>query len=223
MSINLSELEILRRQSLSELYTLGIEPYPADMYEVNYHSTAVLKNFDQNPESDSLKNICIAGRLMSIRDMGKAAFAVIQDASGKIQLYIKRDEICPGDDKSFYDNVFKKLLDIGDIIGIVGHAFKTKTGETSIHVRELKLLTKSLRPLPVVKEKDGEIFDAFVDPEQRYRQRYVDLIVNPHVRETFRKRTQLTNSMRTFLNERLPGSRNTHFTASLWWCCSSPF
>jgi lysyl-tRNA synthetase class 2 len=139
---------------------------------------------------------------MSVRDMGKAAFVVIQDSTGKIQLYIKRDEICKGEDKSLYDVVFKKLLDIGDIIGVEGYVFKTKTGETSIHVSYLKLLTKSLRPLPVVKEKDGELYDAFTDPEQRYRQRYVDLIVNPQVRETFRKRTQLTNSMRSFLNEK---------------------
>ena len=138
---------------------------------------------------------------MSIRDMGKASFAVIQDSSGRIQLYIKRDEICPGEDKSLYDRVWKHLMDIGDIIGVKGYVFTTKTGETSVHVRELNLLTKSLRPLPIVKEKEGETFDAVTDPEFRYRQRYADLIVNPQVKETFIKRTRLINSMREFLNE----------------------
>jgi len=202
MSTQLSELELLRRQSLDELYKAGIEPYPAEMFAMNADSLTLLSTFEKDPEAASLKDVIIAGRMMSIRDMGKAAFVVLQDSVGKIQLYIKRDEICPGEDKSFYDHVFKKLLDIGDIIGVTGYVFKTKTGETSVHVKALKLLTKSLKPLPVVKEKDGEVYDAFTDAEQRYRQRYVDLIVNPHVRETFRKRTQLTNSMRNFLNEK---------------------
>ena len=202
MSTGLSEIEILRRQSLDELHKAGIDPYPAEMFPVNISSAEIHKGVETAPESAALKDIVIAGRIMSVRDMGKASFAALQDSAGRIQLYIKRDEICPGDDKTLYDVVFKRLLDIGDIIGVKGYAFVTKTGETSVHVSELKLLTKALRPLPVVKEKDGETFDAFTDPEQRYRQRYVDLIVNPHVKETFIKRTQLTNSMRSFLNEK---------------------
>jgi lysyl-tRNA synthetase class 2 len=142
------------------------------------------------------------GRVMSIRDMGKANFAVIQDAVGKIQLYIKQDDICTGDDKTMYQTVWKKLIDIGDIIGVKGYVFTTKTGETSIHVKEFMILTKSLRPLPIVKEKDGESFDEVTDPEFRYRQRYADLIVNPAVKETFIKRTKMTNAIREFLNER---------------------
>jgi lysyl-tRNA synthetase class 2 len=202
MPSQLSEIEALRRQSLDELYKAGVEPYPAEMFEINNHSAGILRVFEQSPDDSSLKQLSVAGRIMGVRDMGKASFVVMQDTTGRIQLYIKRDEICPGDDKSLYDHIFKKLLDIGDIIGVKGYAFKTKTGETSIHVNELKLLTKSLRPLPVVKEKDGEVYDAFTDPEQRYRQRYVDLIVNPQVKETFLKRTLLTNSMRSFLNEK---------------------
>ncbi len=196
----LSEPEIQRRQKLEELNSLGINPYPAELFEVNYTSTAILDEFEKNPESEALKNISIAGRIMSVRDMGKAAFAVLQDSAGKIQIYVKRDDICPGEDKSLYDTLFKKLLDLGDIIGLTGYAFRTKMGEISIHVTSFKLLTKALRPLPTVKEKDGEVFDAFSDPEQRYRQRYVDLIVNPHIRDTFRKRTQLMNVMRTYLD-----------------------
>ena len=201
----LSEPEVQRRLKLEELNQLGINPYPAELFEVNFTSNQILEQFEAlSPEvglSDALQNISIAGRIMSMRDMGKAAFAVLQDSAGKIQIYIKRDDICPGEDKSLYDTLFKRLLDLGDIIGLTGHAFRTKMGEISIHVTSFKLLTKALRPLPTVKEKDGEIFDAFSDPEQRYRQRYVDLIVNPHVRETFRKRTQLVNVMRTFLDK----------------------
>ncbi|MEO8151308.1 MAG: lysine--tRNA ligase [Bacteroidia bacterium] len=196
----LSEPEIQRRQKLEELNQLGINPYPAELFDVNYSSINILEEFEKNPESEALKNISIAGRIMSVRDMGKAAFAVIQDSSGKIQIYVKRDDVCPGEDKSLYDTLFKRLLDLGDIIGLTGFAFRTKMGEISIHVTSFKLLTKALRPLPSVKEKDGEVFDAFSDPEQRYRQRYVDLIVNPHIRDTFRKRTQLMNVMRTYLD-----------------------
>jgi lysyl-tRNA synthetase, class II len=146
-------------------------------------------------------NVCVAGRIMSVRDMGKANFAVIQDSAGKIQLYIRRDDICPGDDKTLYDIIWKKLIDLGDIIGVKGFVFKTKTGETSIHVKELTILTKSLKPLPVVREADGQVYDAVTDPEFKYRQRYVDLIVNPEVRDTFIKRTKLINAIRHFLNE----------------------
>jgi lysyl-tRNA synthetase, class II len=199
--MELTEQEIIRRQKLDELIKLGINPYPADLWEVNTTSKHILENFDSNP--DSLKDITFGGRIMSVRDMGKAAFAVLQDSVGKIQVYIKRDEICKGEDKTLYDILWKKLLDIGDIIGVKGYAFRTKTGEISIHVSELKLLCKSLRPLPIVKkDADGNIFDAFTDPELRYRQRYVDLIVNPQVKETFIKRTKLMNSMRGFLNDK---------------------
>lgn len=196
----LSEQEIIRRQKLEELYKLGVNPYPAELFEVTSNSVEIKENFDQRP--DDFKETGIAGRIMSVRDMGKASFVVIQDAVGKIQLYIKRDEICPGDDKTLYDEIFKKLLDIGDIVGVNGYVFRTKTGEISIHVKELKLLTKALHPLPTAKEKDGVVYDAFSDPEQRYRMRYVDLIVNPHVKEAFVRRTKLVNSMRDFLNEK---------------------
>jgi lysyl-tRNA synthetase class 2 len=199
--MELSEQEIVRRQKLEDLRRLGVDPYPAALYEVNATSAHILSTFDTDPES--LKNISFAGRIMSVRDMGKAAFAVLQDGAGKIQVYVKRDEICPGEDKTLYDAVWKKLLDIGDIIGVKGYAFRTKTGEISIHVSSFTLLTKSLRPLPVVKlDAEGNVHDAFTDPEQRYRQRYVDLIVNPGVKEAFLKRTRLTNSMRSYLNSR---------------------
>lgn len=199
--MELTEQEIIRRQKLEELVKHGINPYPADLFEITHSSKFILDTFDTNP--DALKNISFAGRIVSIRDMGKAAFAVLQDSVGKIQVYVKRDEICPGDDKSLYDFVFKKMLDLGDIIGVKGYAFRTKTGEISIHVNGFSLLSKSLRPLPTVKQDaDGNIHDAFTDPEQRYRMRYLDMIVNPHVREVFRKRTQLVNSMRTYLNDK---------------------
>jgi len=199
--MELTEQEIIRRQKLEELQKHGINPYPADLYEITHTSKYILDNFDSNP--DALKQISFAGRIISMRDMGKAAFVVIQDSVGKIQVYVKRDEICPGEDKSLYDFVFKKMLDLGDIIGVKGYAFRTKTGEISIHAGHLILLSKALRPLPSVKQDaDGKIHDAFTDPEQRYRMRYLDLVVNPHVREVFRKRTQLVNSMRSYLNEK---------------------
>ena len=202
MSIQqLSEQEQLRREKLAELIMMGIEPYPAPLYPVNTNSAYIKENYSEE-RKEEFADICIAGRIMSVRDMGKANFAVIQDAYGKIQFYIKRDDICPGEDKSLYDIVWKKLIDIGDIIGVKGYAFITKTGETSIHVKELTLLTKSLRPLPIVKEAEGQTFDAVTDPEFRYRQRYADLIINPAVKETFVKRTKLINSIREFLNER---------------------
>jgi lysyl-tRNA synthetase class 2 len=197
MSQILSEQEIIRRQSLEELYKLGINPYPAELYPINSNAAAIHEGFEKNPEQ--FKDVVIAGRIMSRRIMGNASFAELQDASGRIQVYIRRDDVCPGEDKTLYNSVFKKLLDTGDIIGVKGFVFKTQTGETSVHVQEFTILTKSLRPLPVVKEKDGEVYDAFSDSETRYRQRYVDMIVNPHVRETFIKRTQLVNSIRHYL------------------------
>jgi lysyl-tRNA synthetase, class II len=198
--MELSEQELLRRKALEELIALGIDPYPAELFEVNTTTKYILDHFET--KQAELTNLRLAGRIMSRRIMGNASFAEIQDNEGRIQLYFKRDDVCTGEDKTMYNTVFKKLLDIGDIIGVEGYAFKTQMGEVSVHVTSFKILTKSLRPLPIVKEKDGVIYDAFADPELRYRQRYVDLIVNPHVKETFIKRTQLTNSMRDFLNAR---------------------
>ena len=201
MSTVLSEQEQIRRKSLERFRELGIDPYPAELFDVNTTSVEIKNNFDE--KSKNFQEVVIAGRLMSKRVMGKASFAEIQDAYGKIQVYINRDEIANDEDKTLYNEVFKKLLDIGDIIGIKGYVFKTQVGETSIHAKELILLTKSLRPLPIVKtDSEGKAHDAFTDPEQRYRQRYIDLIVNPHVKEAFLKRTQLTNSMRQFLNNK---------------------
>lgn len=200
----LSEQEIIRREKLNELIQMGINPYPAELYEVNCSSTFIQNEYEKAEEKfgQGKQEVSFAGRLMSIRDMGKAAFGVLQDSTGKIQIYIKRDEVCAGDDKTLYDVVWKKLTDIGDIIGVKGYVFKTKMGEPSIHVSSFQILTKSLRPLPSVKEKDGEVYDAVIDPDLRYRQRYVDLIINPQVKETFRKRTQLVNTMRNYLNEK---------------------
>tara|TARA_B100001142_G_scaffold324228_1_gene375589 strand:+ start:56 stop:1567 length:1512 start_codon:yes stop_codon:yes gene_type:complete len=199
MTRALSEQEIVRRASLEQLIDLGIDPYPAAMFEVNTTSTEIKEAYKEG----DLREVVLAGRLMSRRIMGKASFAEIQDSCGKIQIYINRDEICDGDDKTIYNTVFKKLLDIGDIIGISGEVFVTKVGEVSVKVKELKVLTKSLRPLPLPKqEADGTVHDAFTDPEKRYRKRHVDLVVNPEVKETFIKRTQLTNSMRSYLNEK---------------------
>lgn len=198
MSIQeLSEQEIIRRNSLQKLKDLGIEPYPAAEYITTTNSVEIKETFNPDQQQD----VSIAGRIMSRRIMGKASFAEIQDEKGRIQLYINRDEICSGEDKTLYNDVFKKLLDIGDIIGIKGHVFKTQMGEISVHVTELKLLSKSLRPLPIVKEKDGKTYDAFTDPEQRYRQRYIDLIVNPQVKDVFIKRTKIINTMREMFNE----------------------
>ncbi|MCK5469824.1 MAG: lysine--tRNA ligase, partial [Cyclobacteriaceae bacterium] len=203
--MQLSEQELRRREEKSELEKLGINPYPSELFEVNVNVKDILENYEK--QKTDYKNISIAGRLMSRRIMGSASFAELQDESGKIQIYLRRDDICTGEDKTMYNTVFKKLLDIGDIIGIKGYVFTTQTGEISIYVTELKVLAKSLKPLPIVKEttdKHGNVVshDAFTDPEQRYRQRYVDLIVNPHVRDTFKKRTALVNSMRNFLNDR---------------------
>ena len=201
MSIqHLSEQEVIRREKLAELNKLGIDAYPASLYPVNITSAYIKANYKGEENKDDFSDVCLAGRIMGIRDMGKASFAVLQDSEGKIQLYVKKDDICTGDDKTLYDIVWKKLIDIGDILGVKGYVFTTKTGETSVHVKELTILTKSLHPLPVVKEKDGETFDEVTDPEFRYRQRYADLIVNPHVKETFIKRTKMLNAMREFMN-----------------------
>ncbi|MCD4723713.1 MAG: lysine--tRNA ligase, partial [Bacteroidales bacterium] len=200
MSPELSEQEQIRRKSLQELISMGINPYPPETYEINASTLDILKSYPKN--QDLYQDVSIAGRIMGRRIMGAAAFVELQDHSGKIQLYFKRDDICPGEDKSLYNIVFKRLLDIGDIIGVKGYVFTTKMGEITIHVTEYKLLGKSLKPLPVVKEKDDKVWDAFTDPEQRYRQRYLDLIVNQEVRKTFIKRAELINSMRNFLNEK---------------------
>ncbi len=198
---HLSEQEIIRREKLTALQALGIDPYPAAAFPVNISSSDIKQHYLGEENKSEFSNVCLAGRLMGIRDMGKASFAVLQDHAGKIQVYVKRDEICPTDDKTLYDQVWK-TLDIGDIIGVKGHVFTTKTGETSIHVQSLTLLSKSLKPLPIVKEKEGETFDAVTDPEFRYRQRYADLIINPQVKETFLKRSRMINSIKEFLNER---------------------
>ena len=199
---HLSEQEVIRREKLKELQGLGMDPYPAALYQVNTTAAYIKSNYKGEENKQEFIDMSIAGRIMSIRDMGKASFAVLQDATGKIQLYIRRDDIASGDDKSLYDKVWKHLVDIGDIIGVKGYVFTTKTGETSIHVTELSLLAKSLKPLPIVKEKEGETFDAVTDPEFKYRQRYADLLINPQVKETFVKRTKLINAIREFLNER---------------------
>jgi lysyl-tRNA synthetase, class II len=201
MYMSLSEQELIRRESMHTLRQMGIEPYPAEGYAVSHSSREILEGFEK--DGDSMTSVKVAGRLMGKRIMGKASFAVLQDHAGTIQLYITRDDICPGEDKVMYNDVFKKHLDLGDIIGVEGYVFHTQTGETTIHVRSLTLLSKSLKPLPVVKtDADGNVHDAFSDPEQRYRMRYLDLIVNPHIRDTFIKRTKLVNTMREYLNEK---------------------
>ena len=200
--MHLSEQEQVRREKLKELRQLGIDAFPAPLYPVSITAATIKENYKGDENKDRFSDVCVAGRLMSIRDMGKAAFAVLQDSTGKIQIYVKRDEICPGEDKSFYDKVWKHLTDIGDIIGVKGYVFTTKTGETSIHVREFSFLTKSLKPLPIVKEKEGEMFDVVTDPEFKYRQRYADLIINPEVKDNFIRRTRMINAIRQFLNDR---------------------
>ena len=197
-NIELSEQEIIRRESLAKLRELGIEPYPAPLYPVNTSTKEILEGYD--PEKGNFNEVCIAGRIMSRRIMGAASFMGLQDADGRIQVYVNRDEICPGEDKTMYNTVFKKLLDIGDVVGIKGFAFITKTGQLSVHAKELTLLSKSLKVLPIVKEADGKVFDAFSDPELRYRQRYVDLIVNPQVKDVFVKRAKIVATMREYFN-----------------------
>jgi lysyl-tRNA synthetase class 2 len=193
----LSEQEIQRRESLNKLRSLNIEPFPAPLYPVDALSNELLQNYDEG------KEVCIAGRMMSRRIMGKASFAELQDSEGRIQIYLNRDELCPDEDKALYNTVFKKLLDLGDFIGIKGTVFKTQVGETSVNVKELTLLSKSIRPLPFPKtDAEGKVYDALTDPETRYRQRYVDLVVNPHVKDTFIKRSKIISSMRNFLNSK---------------------
>lgn len=195
--LELSEQEIIRRQSLNELRNLGIEPYPAALYEVNAYSTDIKEEFNDEEK----RPVSIAGRIMNRRIMGKASFIELQDSKGRIQVYITRDDICPGEDKELYNTVFKKLLDIGDFIGITGFVFRTQMGEISVHAESLTVLAKSLKPLPVVKMKDGVAYDKFNDPELRYRQRYVDLVVNDEVKDIFIKRTRIFNAMREFINK----------------------
>ena len=196
---HLSEQEVIRRDKLEQLKALGIDPYPAPLYPADSYSTVIKNTFTDDTISD-FQDVCLAGRIMSMRDMGKASFASLQDAHGRIQLYVRKDDLTRNGDTSLYDTVFKKLLDIGDFIGVRGFVFRTKTGEISVHVRELTLLGKALRPLPVVKEAEGQTYDAVSDPEFKYRQRYADLVINPTVKETFVKRTKLINALRTFLN-----------------------
>jgi len=196
-AIELSEQEIQRREKLDKLRQLGIEPYPAALYPVSDTATNIQENFEDG------KIVCIAGRMMSQRIMGKASFAELLDATGRIQVYFNRDEICPDDDKTLYNDVFKKLIDLGDFVGVKGYVFKTQVGEISVHVQEFTLLSKALKPLPLPKtDAEGNTHDAFTDPELRYRQRYVDLVVNPHVKDTFIKRTKAMTSMRNFFNEK---------------------
>ncbi|WP_314313701.1 lysine--tRNA ligase [Hoylesella marshii] len=194
--LELSEQEIVRRQSLQELRNMGINPYPANEYPTNAFSTEIKEHFS----TDEQREVCIAGRMMTRRVMGKASFVELQDSKGRIQVYITRDDICPDDNKELYNTVFKRLLDIGDFIGIKGFVFKTQTGEISVHARELTVLAKSIKPLPVVKYKDGVAYDKFDDPELRYRQRYVDLVVNEGVKETFLKRAAVLRTMRSVLD-----------------------
>jgi len=194
--LELSEQEIQRRETLNKLRDLGINPYPAELYPVSDFSKEIKSNFNEG------KQVCLAGRMMSQRIMGKASFAELQDSTGRIQVYINRDELCPGDDKTLYNEVFKRYLDLGDFIGVKGYLFKTQVGEISVHVQEFTLLSKSLKPLPLPKtDAEGRIHDAFTDPELRYRQRYVDMVVNPGVKEIFIKRTKLFNAMRQFFND----------------------
>lgn len=197
--LELSEQEICRRNSLEQLRAMGIEPYPAAEFPVDAYSTEIKENFDDNAETP--REVCIAGRMMSRRIMGKASFAELLDSRGRIQVYVTRDDICPSEDKELYNTVFKKLLDLGDFIGIKGFVFRTQTGEISIHAKELTVLAKSIKPLPIVKEKDGVTYDSFDDPELRYRQRYVDLIVNQGVKETFLKRSKVIKTLRQVLDD----------------------
>lgn len=200
MSTGLSELEVLRRNSLNQLRELGINPYPAEAYEINANAADILANYENNKEA--YQQISLAGRIMTRRIMGPASFVELQDSTGRIQVYLKRDDLCPDEDKTLYNTVFKKLMDLGDFIGIKGYAFTTQTGEISIHVTELTLLSKSLRPLPIVKrDEEGNIYDGFTDPELRYRQRYVDLTVNPDFKQIFINRSKVINTMRNYFDD----------------------
>jgi lysyl-tRNA synthetase, class II len=201
MSQHLSEQEIIRREKLKELQALGIQPYPASLYPVTHYSTDIKQNYTEETK-DKFAQVCMAGRIMSLNDKGKVFFIKIQDAKGIIQLYVRKDDICPYEDKTLFDKVIKHIIDLGDIIGVTGFVFITKTGEISVHAQTFTLLSKSLKPLPVVKrDESGHVYDAVTDPEFRYRQRYADLIINPQVKETFVQRTKLINTIREFLNE----------------------
>jgi len=195
--LELSEQEIIRRQSLQELKDMGIDPYPAAEYPTNAYSVEIKENFNE----DEQREVCIAGRMMTRRIMGKASFAELQDSKGRIQVYITRDDICPDENKDLYNTIFKRLLDIGDFIGVKGFVFRTQTGEISVHAKELVLLSKSLKPLPIVKYKDDVAYDKFDDPELRYRQRYVDLVVNDGIKDTFLKRAIAIKTLRSVLDE----------------------
>ena len=197
-NLELSEQELQRRENLQALRDLGIDPYPAPLFPTDAFSQDIIDAFDEQAPAQS---VCIAGRMMSRRIMGKASFIELQDSKGRIQVYITRDDICPTEDKTLYNNVFKKLLDLGDFIGVKGFVFRTQTGEISVHAQSLTLLAKSLKPLPIVKEKDGQVYDSFDDPELRYRQRYVDLVVNKGVRNTFIKRSKIITTLRRLLDE----------------------
>ena len=196
--LELSEQEIGRRESLQQLRAMGINPYPAAEFPTNAFSTEIVESFQDDAEP---REVSIAGRMMSRRVMGKASFVELQDSKGRIQVYITRDDLCPGEDKELYNTVFKKLLDIGDFIGIKGFVFRTQTGEISVHCKELTLLSKALKPLPIVKYKDGVAYDKFDDPELRYRQRYVDLVVNEGVKDTFLKRATIIRTLRRILDD----------------------
>ncbi len=195
-----SEQELIRREKLIQLQALGINPYPAALYPVTHHSIQIKKAFTDETKDD-FAEVCLAGRIMSVRDMGKASFAELQDEQGRIQIYVRKDDLTKDGDSTLYDPVWKKLTDLGDFVGVKGFVFRTKLGEISVHVTELTLLAKSLRPLPIVKEADGQSYDAVTDPEFKYRQRYADLVINPSVKETFVKRTKLMNSIREFMSE----------------------
>lgn len=200
--MSFSEQELQRRSKLNELRALGVDPYPAPLFPVTHHSTEIVSGYSEE-KKEQFQNVAVAGRVMSLNDKGKVLFIKLQDSKGVIQLYLRRDDICPGEDKNLFDKVIKHLIDLGDIIGVKGFAFVTRTGETTIHVQEFTLLSKSLKPLPVTKrDEQGNVFDAVTDPEFRYRQRYADLVVNPEVKETFIKRTKMINSIRQFLNDR---------------------
>lgn len=198
--IFLTEQEQVRREELKELHALGINPFPSEAFPVTHKAAEILEGFPSRP--DDFKNVTLAGRIVSKRVMGKASFAELQDSSGRVQLYLNRDDLCPGEDKTLYNTVFKRLISLGDIVGVSGYAFTTQTGETTVHLTALSILSKSLRPIPFGKETEDKVYETLLDPEERYRQRYLDMIVHPQVREVFVKRTKLVQVMREFLNEK---------------------